>query len=69
MSCEDMRQQWLRRLLSMDQTDLSNRFAILMVSVRVGERTSEPSRWPGFRYCDIRGGCFFTVSTTGPETC
>lgn len=66
---DDMRQQWLRRLLStdelrsdrerepfarkalqmashggqavvlaMDQTDVADRFAILMVSVRVGER-------------------------------
>lgn len=73
---EDMRQQWLRRLLStgelrsdrelepfareslqmasrsgqtillsMDQTDLSNRFAILMISVRVGERALPLAWW------------------------
>lgn len=73
---EDMRQQWLRRLLStgelrsdrelapfareslqmassggqtvllsMDQTDLSNRFAILMLSVRVGERALPLAWW------------------------
>ncbi len=73
---DDMRQQWLRRLLSteqlrserelepfardalrmassggqtvviaMDQTDLSDRFAILMVSVRIGERALPLAWW------------------------
>ncbi len=73
---DDMRQQWLRRLLStdelrsdrelepfarealqmassggqtvvlaMDQTDVSDRFAILMVSVRVGERALPLAWW------------------------
>src|SRR5512134_3855534 len=72
---QDMREQWLRRLLknpllessrvrepfarteleaaarngqtiilSLDQTDLSNRFAVLMVAVRVGDR-SLPLAW------------------------
>ncbi|WP_212761115.1 transposase [Candidatus Accumulibacter phosphatis] len=73
---EDMRPQWLRRLLStgqlrsdrelepfardalrmassggqtvviaMDQTDLSDRFAIIMVSVRIGERALPLAWW------------------------